>query len=63
MFPGHLLNYNICQVHFDLMYLIAKEMAAIEVFQRKIHNLYGKKEIKKLMMTKKENIIYSYVLK
>lgn len=45
------------------MYLIAKEMAAIEVFQRKIHNLYGKKEIKKLMMTKKENIIYSYVLK
>lgn len=31
-------------------------MAAMEVLQIKIYKFYGKKEIKKLMMNKKENI-------
>ena len=35
----------------------------MEVLQIKIYKFYGKKEINKLMMNKKENIIYSYVLK
>ena len=64
MFPGHLLSNEKLKEHFNLMYLFGEKNGSNGSAEEKRYTkLLWEKQTKKLMMTKKESTIFSYILK